>query len=171
MVVVSRREVLAAAGLACLSGAGCGTIMYPERRGQPAGDIDWKVVALDGLGLLLFFVPGVVAFAVDFSSGAIYLPPVPPMFEPEIIESAGDRPTLRRIDGNGPPTQEQIERVVSKHVGRPVRLADHAYAASRLNRIEDFWPRVEALASAQPSETDRALSHARRPRRILGQSP
>jgi hypothetical protein len=29
---------------------------------------------LDGLGLLLFFVPGVVAFAVDFYTGAIYLP-------------------------------------------------------------------------------------------------
>jgi hypothetical protein len=29
---------------------------------------------LDGLGLLCFFVPGVVAFAVDFWTGAIYLP-------------------------------------------------------------------------------------------------
>ena len=29
---------------------------------------------LDGIGLLLFIIPGVIAFAVDFSTGAIYLP-------------------------------------------------------------------------------------------------
>jgi len=32
------------------------------------------VVALDAIGLLFFFVPGVIAFAVDFVTGAIYLP-------------------------------------------------------------------------------------------------
>lgn len=53
---------------------GCGTIIYPERRGQKAGRIDPGVAVLDGLGLLLFFVPGVVAFGVDFATGAIYLP-------------------------------------------------------------------------------------------------
>jgi hypothetical protein len=54
---------------------GCGSLMHSERCGQPHGrDIDWKVVALDGLGLILFFIPGVVAFAVDFYTGAIYLP-------------------------------------------------------------------------------------------------
>lgn len=52
----------------------CGTIMYPERKGQTGGRIDPGVAVLDGLGLLLFLVPGVVAFAVDFSNGAIYLP-------------------------------------------------------------------------------------------------
>jgi len=49
--------------------------MHSERRGQPhSNHIDWKIAALDGLGLILFFVPGVVAFAVDFYTGAIYLP-------------------------------------------------------------------------------------------------
>ncbi|MFP4533906.1 MAG: hypothetical protein ACLFNS_14620 [Desulfobacterales bacterium] len=32
------------------------------------------VAVLDGVGLLLFLVPGIIAFAVDFSSGCIYLP-------------------------------------------------------------------------------------------------
>lgn len=31
-------------------------------------------MALNGLGLILFFIPGVVAFIVDFYTGAIYLP-------------------------------------------------------------------------------------------------
>lgn len=53
---------------------GCGTILYPERRGQPAGKYDTDIVILDAVGLLFFIVPGVVAFGVDFSTGAIYLP-------------------------------------------------------------------------------------------------
>src|SRR4029077_13755883 len=58
----------------------CGTLLYPERRGQPVGPLDAGVVALDAVGLLLFFVPGIVAFAVDFATGTIYLPPQPPYY-------------------------------------------------------------------------------------------
>jgi hypothetical protein len=55
----------------------CGTIMYPERRGMPrnAAQIDVKVVVMDGALLLLFVLPGLIAYAVDFSTGCIYLPP------------------------------------------------------------------------------------------------
>ena len=53
---------------------GCGTLMYPERRGQRAGSIDAGVAILDGIGLLFGIIPGVIAFAVDFSNGTIYLP-------------------------------------------------------------------------------------------------
>ena len=52
----------------------CGTLLYPERRGQTSGQIDVGVAALNAVGLLFFFVPGVVAFGVDFMTGAIYLP-------------------------------------------------------------------------------------------------
>lgn len=52
----------------------CGTILYPERRGQASGSIDAGVAVLDAVGLLFFFIPGVVAFGVDFATGAIYLP-------------------------------------------------------------------------------------------------
>src|SRR5260370_17229808 len=63
-----------------LQTASCGTILYPERRGQPEGCLDGGVVALDAVGLLLFLVPGVIAFAVDFATGTIYLPPERPYF-------------------------------------------------------------------------------------------
>jgi len=53
---------------------GCGTILYPERKGQLSGRIDPSIAVLDGLGLLLFLIPGVIAFAVDFNNGTIYLP-------------------------------------------------------------------------------------------------
>jgi len=52
----------------------CGTLLYPERIGQTRGPLDPAVVALDAVGLLLFVVPGAIAFAVDFYNGTIYLP-------------------------------------------------------------------------------------------------
>ena len=72
---MDRREFMAMVAASATLSSGCGTIMHAERRNQPHSDqIDWKIAALDALGLLLFFVPGVVAFAVDFHTGAIYLP-------------------------------------------------------------------------------------------------
>jgi len=53
---------------------GCGYLLYPERKGQTGGQIDPAVAIMDGLGLLLMVVPGVIAFAVDFTNGTIYLP-------------------------------------------------------------------------------------------------
>lgn len=53
---------------------GCGTILHPERKGQVSGQIDPKIAIFDAIGLLFFFIPGVIAFAVDFSNGTIYLP-------------------------------------------------------------------------------------------------
>jgi hypothetical protein len=54
--------------------SGCGTLLHPERKGQTGGRIDPGVVILDGIGLLFFFIPGAIAFAVDFTYGTIYLP-------------------------------------------------------------------------------------------------
>jgi len=55
----------------------CGYIFYPERRGQYVGKnsrADAGVVVMDAACLLLFIIPGVVAFSVDISSGTLYLP-------------------------------------------------------------------------------------------------
>ena len=53
----------------------CGYFMYPERRGQkPVGRIDPAIAVLDALGLLLFIIPGVIAFAVDITNGTLYFP-------------------------------------------------------------------------------------------------
>jgi len=62
------------AGFLLIQTTACGTIIYPERRGQAAGRIDADMAILDGVGLFFFLIPGVIAFAVDFSTGAIYLP-------------------------------------------------------------------------------------------------
>ncbi len=53
---------------------GCGYLLHPERRGQRGGSIDPGIAVLDGVGLLFFIIPGLIAFAVDFTSGTIYYP-------------------------------------------------------------------------------------------------
>lgn len=52
--------------------SGCGAIFYPERKGNTT-NIDPKVAVLDGIGLVFFIIPGVVAYAIDFATGCIYL--------------------------------------------------------------------------------------------------
>src|SRR5436190_10407641 len=118
--LLSRRSFLLA-GLAsgvCCS-AGCGTLLYPERRGQQAGKLDCGVILLDGLGLLLFFVPGIIAFAVDFATGAIYLP----AGESQSFLGANGRDPFRTISV---PTDRlshaDIARTVSLQTGKDVTL-------------------------------------------------
>jgi len=55
-----------------LAPAGCGYLLYPERRGNSGGSIDGGTMVMDLLWLLPGIVPGVIALVVDFSSGAIY---------------------------------------------------------------------------------------------------
>lgn len=127
------RGVLAALGLVS---AGCGTILHPDRRGQPAGRLDWGVVALDAVGLLFFFVPGVIAFAVDFSTGAIYLPPN----RYGRHNGSSKERSLSRV--NVPPEQlsvAHVERVVGDHAERSVRLRSGSFEARELDSMDEFW--------------------------------
>jgi hypothetical protein len=124
---------------------GCGMVLHPERRNQaPGGGLDWTVVALDTLGLLLFFIPGVIAFAVDFTTGAIYLPPSgygdagPP---------AGERPLVEVHVPKAELTSQRIEQVASKHAGRDVRLVAGQYLTAPLTKLADFWSTREKLAA------------------------
>ena len=69
-----RKAVAALLVVALLPLAGCGYLIFNERVGQPNGELDWGIFALDAVGLLFGIIPGVIAFAVDFSTGCIYLP-------------------------------------------------------------------------------------------------
>ena len=117
--------------------AGCGTILYPERRYQPHGDLDLTVVALDTLGLLLFFIPGVIAFAVDFTTDAIYLPPH------ESFGAGAKQENDQSLVAVRVPQQdlttERLEQVASRHAGRDVRLVTGEYKTAQLTKLDDFW--------------------------------
>jgi len=100
--------------------AGCGTIMYPERNGQHAGSIDPLVAVLDGVGLLFFLVPGVIAFAVDFNNHSIYLP-------------HGQHSRLTgRLDKEG------IERFVREQTGTRIDLRQANLKVIRLDSLADL---------------------------------
>jgi len=67
------------AGLIILIGifnlTACGYLLYPGRIDQKSGKMDPTVVILDAAGLLFGILPGVIAFAVDITTGTIYLGP------------------------------------------------------------------------------------------------
>jgi hypothetical protein len=93
--------------------SGCGTILQPERKGQRAGQLDPSIVVLDAIGLLFFIVPGVIAFAVDFNNGTIYLPGG----RAEI-----DNEGINKLQIEGEITNEKIQRVILAQTGRAVVL-------------------------------------------------
>jgi hypothetical protein len=117
----------------------CGTILYPERRGQPAGQFDPAIVVLDGIGLLLFFVPGVIAFVVDFATGAIYLPSEYSLADP------GREMDLRVVHvDRADLTPHRLEGIVHEQTGKIVNLQPGAYRARRLHRLDQLTPKALA---------------------------
>ncbi|HEX3599168.1 MAG TPA: hypothetical protein VHU84_03445 [Lacipirellulaceae bacterium] len=123
-------------------------LIHPERRNQPTGGgVDWTVFALDTLGLLLFFIPGVIAFAVDFTTGAIYLPPhpeygdnKPPANEPRFVTVQVPRKDLN---------ERRLAEVASEHAGRDVRLIAGEYKTVPLTKLDEFWTTRERLAAVR----------------------
>jgi hypothetical protein len=111
--------------------AGCGTILYPERRGQKTGNIDPGIAILDAIGLFFFIIPGLVAFGVDFTTGTIYLPAKP--------GTSLDRKGIKQIAFNpkycNPAT---IERIIAKETGHKVRLAQNNMKIAKLHSVDDM---------------------------------
>jgi hypothetical protein len=100
----------------------CGTLLYPERRGQRSGELDVAVVLLDGIGLLFFIIPGVVAFAVDIDTGAIYLPPDHSRGKSR-RSAVTDESLIINIDPKNlnPST---LAAIITARTGYPIRLDD-----------------------------------------------
>lgn len=127
-------------GLVQITTAGCGTLLYPSRKGQPAGQLDWGVVALNAVGLLFFFVPGVIAFAVDFNNGTIYLPPEsaggPPLATTDLTQKS---PLTSIVTSPQRLTPHVIEQTLAQHTGRNIRLVPGTYQTKALDRLDQFW--------------------------------
>lgn len=124
------------------TGLGCGTIMYADRVGQPrSGPIDWKVAAMDGAGLIFFFVPGVIAFAVDYYNGTLFLPT---STAPEIITASIDQetsvtPQFHEVSmPKNAIYRRDIELAISQQQGHPVTIDDHAARIAPLTSLADF---------------------------------
>jgi hypothetical protein len=98
--------------------AGCGTIIYPERRGQTGGRIDVGIAILDAVGLLFFIIPGLVAFGVDFTTGAIYLPGG----HHKSVSPEAETMTVVRVHPRDL-NNKRIEEIVKKHTGCSTRFS------------------------------------------------
>ncbi len=111
---------------------GCGTLMYPERRGQRGGSIDAGVAVLDGIGLLFGIIPGVIAFAVDFSNGTIYLP------ERTRIGSL-DLKNIKEVKFDPKHTSlASIERIIKDKTGCEVRFEQDNVKLSKLKSLNEM---------------------------------
>ncbi len=88
----------------------CGTIFYPERKGLSGGRLDPAVVVLDGLGLIFFLIPGLVALGVDFYNGTIYLPGT------QTTQLSDEE--LKQIQQQGSVNINALERVLSEKLNQ-----------------------------------------------------
>lgn len=110
----------------------CGTVIYPDRRGQTKGPIDPTVVIMNGIGLLFWVVPGLVAFAIDFATGAIYLPSGRYSIAPEALEPA--------INADGRIDTVQLQQIIQQQTGHTLpfdhpNLQQHDGSAQLLSQL------------------------------------
>jgi hypothetical protein len=103
----------------CFFTFSCGTILHPERKGQVSGKIDPGIAVLNGIGLLFFLVPGVIAFAVDFSNGTIYLP----NGNYSDSDYKNSITKMTKIKTQEILTPDKIEKIVEQHTGCKIDLA------------------------------------------------
>lgn len=135
-----RRAGMVAVMAGTLVGAtACGVILYPERKGQAGGRIDPAVAILDGIGLLFFIVPGVIAFAVDFATGAIYLPGTAGYTSLDMDDADVFKTDAAHLDA------ATIERIIRKQTGKDVSLADPELQAKKPDG--QTWLPLQALLS------------------------
>ena len=120
---------------------GCGTILYPERRGQSSMErLDADIVILDTIGLFFFLVPGVIAFAVDFATGAIYLPRGQKSNVGDLLgelEIHQERLPVRSV--------AEIERILREATGLTIELASQSVLVFRAQEREDVRSRLREL--------------------------
>lgn len=94
----------------------CGTLFYPDRRGQIDGRIDPAIAALNAVGLLFYLIPGLIAFGIDFATGAIYLPDDRYSVAPEKLQEA--------IGADGVIDAARLKAIIEQETGRSLPLDD-----------------------------------------------
>ncbi len=127
---------------------GCGTMMYPERRGQKSGRIDAGVAVMDGLLLLLFIIPGVIAYAIDFGNGTIYLPGT--------SRGALDLKNIKQVKFDPKHyTNATIEKIIKEETGYEIKLDQDNVKISRLKSIDDMMMR---FAEVSPEKQNKRIA-------------
>ncbi len=106
-----RRWLLGILGVSLAFQLACGTLLYPERHGRRGTRVDPAVLILDGILLLLFVIPGLVAFGIDFYTGAVYM------------ARADGTTAVVQVEPEDL-TPARIEAILREHTGQEVHLDD-----------------------------------------------
>jgi hypothetical protein len=110
--------------------AACGTILYPERRGQISGQIDPAIAGMNAIGLLFFIIPGLIAFAIDFSTGAIYLPGGKrAQIDPQLLQQT--------VNSDGSIDRAHLQRLLLQHSGEELPLL-HPYLLEQRGNLQQL---------------------------------
>lgn len=96
--------------------AACGTLFYPDRRGQIEGKIDPVIAAMDAIGILFYVLPGLIAFAIDFTTGAIYMPNGKYAMDPQQLHDA--------VGADGQIDNSKLKAIILRETGQSLPL-DH----------------------------------------------
>ena len=84
----------------------CGTLFYPDRRGQIEGKVDPVIVALNAIGILFYVIPGL-----------IYLPGgSTAQIAPETLRQA--------IDADGKVNNVRLQAILERELGQHLPLND-----------------------------------------------
>lgn len=94
----------------------CGSIFFPDRRGQIEGRIDPLVAGLNAIGILFYVIPGLIAFGIDFATGAIYLPSGQYSVAPEQLQDA--------IGADGQVDPAKLKAIILRGTGQDLPLDD-----------------------------------------------
>ncbi|MET0356356.1 MAG: polyribonucleotide nucleotidyltransferase [Cellvibrio sp.] len=127
---LTKTVAMSLAAVMVLELTACGTIFYPERKGTRSGTIDPVIAIADAVGLLFYFIPGIIAFAVDFSNGTIYL--------------SGKRHSsltpdeLKSVSVNGKVDKQALSMLISKKVGMSINLEAEGVQSKRFNSEESL---------------------------------
>lgn len=105
----------------------CGVLLYPERQGQARGRIDPAVAILDGIGVVLFVIPGLLAFLIDFHQGTIYLPS-----SHGSNQTQDTAPQIIKVEGKM--DQKDIETIIGHATGSEINLNGPGVIASAVDR-------------------------------------
>ena len=135
----STRLLCAALGTTLLAQlSACGTLFYPDRRGQIEGKIDPAIVAADAVGLLFYIIPGLIAFGIDFATGAIYLPNNQYSLAPEKLQDA--------IGADGRVDNLKLKAILQRELGRDLPLDDPRLIqhSGKIEQLAAYGLRAEA---------------------------
>ena len=116
----------------------CGTLFFPDRRGQIEGKIDPVVAGLNAVGILFYVIPGLIAFGIDFATGAIYLPNNQYSLAPEKLQDA--------IGADGRVDNLKLKAILQRELGRDLPLDDPRLIqhSGKIEQLAAYGLRAEA---------------------------